>query len=68
MKSRSPTASMLFCETDSKPSCFRSSVREMGNADPAIAPEPSGRTDAECAAAAMRARSRSNGQKCESIQ
>ena len=40
----------------------------MGNAQPATAPEPRGSTAAARPEAASRARSRSSGQKCESIQ
>ena len=68
MKSRSPTASMLFGESDVKPRLPWSSTREMGYADPATAPEPSGRTAADGQRCASRARSRSSGQKCDSIQ
>ena len=67
-KSRSLTASMLLGESCAKPRLPWRSTRETGNAQPATAPEPSGSTAAARPAAARRARSRSSGQKCESIQ
>ena len=67
-KSRSATASMLLGDTAVNPRRSRSSSRGTGKALPATAPLPNGSVAADRAAAARRRRSRSSGQKCESIQ
>ncbi len=62
------TTAMLFCEMVLKPSWLARNWRSTGKGVPAMAPDPSGRTEARSRSCARRWRSRWSGQKKDSHQ